>query len=363
MKKLFQIMAVMAITAIAFTGCSKADNNAQTSGNTEAVESAETTPAEDSNSSGEDSTETEAAASPAPTDDTAGSAAITPLAVEETAYPFTYTDGEGREITIEKQPAKVAISYLPHWETLILLDVMPIGTTNATNYAETWDPFQEYDLSSVVNLGDTDINLELLAQMEPDIILQQSYNQESVENLEKIAPVVVFGPQVKMDWRYSLREIGKVVGKAQKAEEVIAEVDQKLADARVKLQEKYNGKTVMLMSLMGEDKYYCAYRPDLYDSETGLGLNVPEGFPSSDQYEQVSMEALAEMNPDYLFVCVFDGDEAYLDELNNNNTVWKSLKASKEGHVYRLDGSGHAASAISTLYTVNTIIDTLLGGE
>ncbi|SHO47096.1 iron-siderophore ABC transporter substrate-binding protein [Anaerocolumna xylanovorans] len=330
MKRIFHIVAVMAITAIIFTGCSKANDNTQTSGNTEATKAAETTPAKEE---------------------------------EETVYPFTYTDGEGREITIEKQPTKVAISYLPHWESLILLGVMPAGTTSAAHYAKTWDAFQGYDLSSVVDLGDADINLELLAQLEPDIILQQSYNKESVENLEKIAPVVVFGPQVKMDWRYSLREIGKVVGKAQKAEEVIAETDQKLADARVKLQEKYNGKTVMLMSLMGEDKYYCAYRPDLYDSETGLGLKVPEGFTTSEQYEQVSMEALAEMNPDYLFVNVFDGDEAYLEELNNNNTVWKSLKASKEGHVYRLDGSGHAASAISTIYTVDTIIDTLLGKD
>lgn len=358
MKKIFQIAAIMALTAVIFTGCGKADNNTETSTGNEVAATTEVTPTEDAATTTPEAAETTAAAT-----EEANSAVITPLAVEETTYPYTYTDGEGREITIEKQPTKVAISYLPHWESLILLDVMPIGTTNATNYAETWDALQGYDLSSVTNLGDTSINLELLAEMEPDIILEQSYNQEAVENLEKIAPVVVFGPQVKMDWRYSLREIGKVVGKAQKAEEVIVEIDQKLADARVKLQAEYTGKTVMLMSLMGEDKYYCAYRPDLYDSETGLGLNVPEGFPVSTQYEQVSMEALAEMNPDYLFVNVFDGDEAYLDELNNNNTIWKSLKASKEGHIYRLDGSGHAASAISTLYTVDTIIDTLLGDK
>lgn len=355
MKKAFNIAAVLAITAVLFTGCGKANDNTPASGNGNAANTAKTTPAEGTAEPAEPSGTKEASG------EASENAAVTPLQVEETVYPYTYTDGEGRKITIEKQPLKVAINYLPHWETLILLGVMPVGTTSAEHYIKTWDALQGYDLSSVTDLGDTDINLELLAGLEPDIILQQSYNKESVENLEKIAPVVVFGPQVKMDWRYSLREIGKVVGKAQKAEEVIAEVDQKLADARIKLQEEYTGKTVMLMSLMGEDKYYCAYRPDLYDSKTGLGLNVPEGFPSSEQYEQVSMEALAEMNPDYLFVNVFDGDEAYLEELNNNNSVWKSLKAVKDGHVYRLDGSGHAASAISTVYTVDTIIDKLLG--
>ena len=68
------------------------------------------------------------------------------------------------------------------------------------------------------------------------------------------------------------------------------------------------------------------------------------------------------MNPDYLFVNVFDGSEALLEELNNNS-VWKSLTASKNGHVYRMDGSGHAASAISTLHTVDVIIETLLENQ
>jgi iron complex transport system substrate-binding protein len=169
----------------------------------------------------------------------------------------------------------------------------------------------------------------------------------------------VFGQEVKMDWRYALREIGKVVNKDAKAEEVIAEVDAKLADAKTKLQDKYNGQTVMLMSMMGEDQYYCAYRPDLYDAEKGLGLVTPEGFTTSETYEQISMEALVEMNPDYLFVNVFDGDEALFEELSNNS-VWNSLTAVKNGHVYTLDGSGHAASAMSTVYTVDFIIKTLL---
>jgi iron complex transport system substrate-binding protein len=264
-------------------------------------------------------------------------------------------------VVLEKEPVKVAVSYLPHWETLMMLGVMPIATTSAEHYASTWDAFKGLDLSSVTDLGDSEVNLELLAELEPDIILEQAsdVNNVDVTNLEKISKVAVFGQEVKMDWRYALREIGKVVNKDAKAEEVIAEVDAKLADAKTKLQDKYNGQTVMLMSMMGEDQYYCAYRPDLYDAEKGLGLVTPEGFTTSETYEQISMEALVEMNPDYLFVNVFDGDEALFEELSNNS-VWNSLTAVKNGHVYTLDGSGHAASAMSTVYTVDFIIKTLL---
>jgi iron complex transport system substrate-binding protein len=345
MKNIAKIVTVSFVVAVMLAGCSNADEGNKESGKeTEQTTAAkETKPAEQKESAESVTAETGKKQA-------------------EITYPYTYIDAADREVVLDKEPEKVSISYLPHWETLMMLGVMPVAATSAEHYASTWDAFKDIDLSSVKDLGTTEVNLELLAEIEPDIIFEQAQNVEdvNVENLEKIAPVVVFGPQVKMDWRYSLREIAKVVNKESKAEEVIAEVEGKLADARTKLQEKYAGQTTMLMTIMGEDKYYCAYRADLYDDKTGLGLVTPEGFTTSENYEQVSMEALVAMNPDYLFVNVFDGDEAIFEELSNNS-VWNSLSAVKNGHVYRLDGTGHAASAMSTVYTVDFMIETLLG--
>ena len=275
-------------------------------------------------------------------------------------YPYEYTDAAGRTIVIEKEPQAVVTNYLPLWETLILLGVKPIAVSGADNYIKTWDAFEGYDVSGVKDLGASELNLELLAQLKPDMILNQSYDMKNLEigNLEKIGPVAVFGNDTKMDWRLSLREVAKIVNKQEKAEEVIKDMDEKLEADREKLEEKYKDQTVVQFSLMGKDKYYVAYRPDLYDKEKGLGLNVPEGFTQSETYEQISMEALVKMNPDYIFVNVFDGDEPLLEELENNS-VWKSLKAVKNEHIYQIDGSGHAASPLATLYTVNFITDKL----
>lgn len=275
--------------------------------------------------------------------------------------PYVYIDAAGREVALEKTPVKVVTTYLPLWESLIMLDIKPIAVSGAENYLPTWDSFEGLDLGEVVDLGSKEVNLELLTELEPDIILNQVHDLSSydVENLEKVAPVAIFGPETKMDWRLSLREVGKLMTKEEKAEEVIKEVDKTLAEARVKLQKEYDGLTVMQMSLMDIDRFYITYRPDLYDKEAGLGLNLPEGYTSSTNYEQISMEALVEMNPDYIFVNVFDGNEAMFEKFQENS-VWKSLKAVKEGHIYRLDGSGHAASGLSTVYTVNKIIETLL---
>ncbi|MFW6680076.1 ABC transporter substrate-binding protein [Lacrimispora sp. AGF001] len=299
------------------------------------------------------------------TADAKDSTDMTEIAVESVnesgiAYPYEYTDAAGRTIVIEKEPQAVVTNYLPLWETLILLGVKPIAVSGADNYIKTWDAFQGYDVSGVKDLGASELNLELLAQLKPDMILNQSYDMKNLEigNLEKIGPVAVFGNDTKMDWRLSLREVAKIVNKQDKAEEVIKDMDEKLEADREKLAEKYKDQTVVQFSLMGKDKYYVAYRPDLYDKEKGLGLNVPEGFTQSETYEQISMEALVKMNPDYIFVNVFDGDEPLLEELENNS-VWKSLKAVKNEHIYQIDGSGHAASPLATLYTVNFITDKL----
>lgn len=275
-------------------------------------------------------------------------------------YPYEYTDAAGRTIVIDNEPLAVVTNYLPLWETLILLGVKPIAVSGADNYIKTWDAFEGYDVSGVKDLGASELNLELLAQLKPDMILNQSYDMKNLEigNLEKIGPVAVFGNDTKMDWRLSLREVAKIVNKQDKAEEVIKDMDEKLEADREKLAEKYKDQTVVQFSLMGKDKYYVAYRPDLYDKEKGLGLNVPEGFTQSETYEQISMEALVKMNPDYIFVNVFDGDEPLLEELENNS-VWKSLKAVKNEQIYQIDGSGHAASPLATLYTVNFITDKL----
>ncbi len=157
---------------------------------------------------------------------------ITESAAESVAesgitYPYEYTDAAGRTIVIDNEPLAVVTNYLPLWETLILLGVKPIAVSGADNYIKTWDAFEGYDVSGVKDLGASELNLELLAQLKPDMILNQSYDMKNLEigNLEKIGPVAVFGNDTKMDWRLSLREVAKIVNKQDKAEEVIKDMD------------------------------------------------------------------------------------------------------------------------------------------
>lgn len=278
----------------------------------------------------------------------------------ELEFPYTYTDAAGREITIEKEITSIAVDYLPLWESLMLLGVQPTAASGVEGYVGKWNAFEGYDLTAVKNLGNKEVNLEVLAEVNPDLILTQVHDVNNIEisNYEKVGQVAVFDNKTKMDWKTSLREMGKLVGKPKKAEEVIKETEAKLADAKVKLDEKYKDQTVMQVSVMGLDNYHMIYRDELY-GENGLGLNTPEGFATGPKFEQISIEAIAEMNPDYLFVNVFYGDDPVFEEMQSSS-VWQNLDCVKNGRVYNIGGSGHAMSGLSTLYTVDFMIDKLL---
>jgi iron complex transport system substrate-binding protein len=278
--------------------------------------------------------------------------------VETGKWPRTYTDAAGRKVVLEEAPKKIAVDYLPYWEYLLALDIEPVAASMAKYYQETWDGFSGYDVSAVKDLGEKEINLEKLAEVAPDLLFVS--RPDGVENIEKVTKVIVMDSQMNQDWRYGLAEFGKILGLEKKAADKTAEIDEKLAKRREELASVVKDKSFMHISIMGTDKYYICNRTDFFNSEKGLGLTPTKGYPKEGAgYEQVTLEKIAEMNPDYVFLNIFDGDEAIADELLNSS-LFKSTTASKENHIYTFDGTGHSTSILATEYIFEKMAEFLL---
>ena len=103
------------------------------------------------------------------------------LAGTAQAKPYTITDDLGREITVDA-PTKVIPtigSYTKIW--------MLAGGTDSIVAAsnDSWEEFHLELPESTVNLGKTkELNLELLAAQEPDLILASANTQAGLERLE-----------------------------------------------------------------------------------------------------------------------------------------------------------------------------------
>ncbi len=281
---------------------------------------------------------------------------------EAAAWPRTYVDALGREIVLEKKPERVALLFFRNFEHMFLLDEAPVAATEV-DMLDEWaslKPYKaKYDIEDVGSMGGP--NIEKLVEIEPDLIIMFSGSYEQYgEEMEKIAPVVTVDSN-ENNWQGALREYGEILGKEEKAEAEIARIETLIKDSRALLEE-YKHKTFGVI-MLGEKQYWAFTTQFIFNQENGLGLNPPENYVDmSTKGEEITLEGLASMNIDYIFTADIGGSAAalagYLENLESNS-VWNSLDAVKNGHLYALDSSISAGGPLGIELGIETILTAL----
>lgn len=277
-------------------------------------------------------------------------------ATDEAEWPRTYTDSRGKEIVLESKPEKIICAGFQTPEYLIALDTVPIafaGTGTLFDWITLKAAFE-----TVQHIGDEKSpNMEKVIELAPDLIIAPAYlDDEIIRQYEKIAPTVTFTSALLFnEWQIGLKEVAKVIGKEQVAENFISETNQEVIKAREKLAEI----TVTVGFTRAVQKSLFALPIDqlsvYYDSEIGIGLTVPQNW--FEEMGAASLERFSETNPDYLFISGWE-DSDYMKELESNS-VWNSLTAVKEGHVYPIDVSELTGGPLAVKYGVQTVLDAL----
>ncbi|WP_042163212.1 ABC transporter substrate-binding protein [Paenibacillus gorillae] len=190
-------------------------------------------------------------------------------------------------------------------------------------------------------------NEEILAS-QPDLIIVQQYaiDQSKYEALSKIAPTIAFAPS---DWRSSIVEISKALGKEDKAQEVIKAHDEKLEQAKKAVTDAVGtDKTVVYMR--PSEKDLQVFFPSFSFIYTAFGLN-PDASIAELQKESpddwgidTSLEKLPIITADYIFAIYggsLDTEETVQKELDSSAAieklqVWKVMPAVKANHVFKV---------------------------
>lgn len=277
-------------------------------------------------------------------------------------WPRTYVDALGREIVLEKKPEKVALLFFRNFEHMFLLEETPVAATDL-NVLDDWESLAPYRSSKITDIGSmTSPNLEKLLEVGPDLIIMVSGRYGSYgDKLEKIAPVITVDSN-ENNWQKALREYGKIFGKEQKAETEITRIETLIADSKEQLK-KFSDKTFGVI-MLGEKQFWGFTTQFVFNKETGLGLQPPSKYVDmSSKGEQISLEGLAAMNPDYMFVSDIGGSskklQGYLKNLEGDS-AWNSLNAIKNGHMYALDSSIAAGGPLGIELGVKTIVKNML---
>ncbi|MFS0728011.1 ABC transporter substrate-binding protein [Paenibacillus sp. 1P07SE] len=251
----------------------------------------------------------------------------------ETAQELVLTDAAGVEVTIPAGPQRVLASYLEDY--LIALDVKPVAQWSVANGTLA---YLSDELDGIPPIP-YDLPLEVVNEMAPDFIILGDDTQAAEgkqTELAKIAPTYLLGSETVKDWRQALTKIGELLQREEQAAAVLEAYDMQVAEAKAAIDAAAPGESAAILWLVSQTFYLVdetvASGAVLYGD---LGLRPPNlvtDIPVENRasWNPISLEALAGMDADHIFLINSDG----ADPEGLDTPIWDNLPAVQAGNVY-----------------------------
>ena len=250
-----------------------------------------------------------------------------------------------REIThamgvteVPDQPQRVVILTNEGTEALLYLGIVPIGA------AQSWDGDPWYDhlaeqLKDTVSLGtESAINLEVLASLEPDLIIGNKVRQEKVYGqLAAIAPTV-FAENLSGDWQENYQLYADTLGLGEQGASDLAAFRDRAAAIGVSLGGSINDEISLVRFSPGRTRIYYkdTFAGVILDQ---VGLKRPAPQDRQEFAEEVQKERIPDMDGSRIFYFSADADP---DESKVNladwtsDQLWLNLAGVKAGKAQRV---------------------------
>ncbi len=262
--------------------------------------------------------------------------------------PVSVTDSRGKTVELDTPATRVVALEWMQAESLVTLGVMPVGLADKELY-NTWVAAAPVD-DSVAAVGTRgEPSTTSVLKLAPDLVIADATtSQASIEALEKQVPVLVVKSTDAAAQLQTMRDgfslIAEAVGKEDEAEDVLAALDQKLAEGRSKLESAdaatsfafadgwVDGGNVAvrmfgkgsLMSDLAERLGLSNAWTGKVDPEWGLGTTDPEGLTT------------LKGDVSFFYNQPEEGSDVFMDDLAKN-PIWSALPFVKDQQVYKLD--------------------------
>ncbi|MBK1787704.1 iron-siderophore ABC transporter substrate-binding protein [Prauserella cavernicola] len=287
------------------------------------------------------------------------------------AFPVTIEHKYG-STTIEERPERVVAVGLTDQDALLALDVVPVASTKwlVTDYPGAVGPWAEDklgDAETPVVLDDSNgLQFERIAEQQPDLIvgLYAGMSQEDYDTLSQLAPTIA-QPEQHADfgipWQEQTRTVGKAVGKADQADQLVDDVEGRIESVKQEHPEFAEASGLLATTY---DGYFVFGSQDPRSRLlSALGFTLPEELDQviGNQFgANVSRERADLLDTDVLIWFVGDGGEQL-----EKDPLYNRLRVAKEGRDLRIDESsdyGNAfsfASALSIPYLLDELVPQL----
>lgn len=295
-----------------------------------------------------------------PASETASTAATEGASTSNAASEVTVTDNYGEKV-VPSPPKRVVALDNRSFELLDAWGIKPVAA--ARQIVPNTIPGIADD-EDIIDIGNhREPNLEAIVAADPDVIVSGQRFEKYDEEIEKLVPNAVLldfeprdGEPFDRELIRQTLDLGEVFGKQAEAEQTV----KAFTEAVQRVRNAYNpDQTVMALNVSGGEIGYVApgvgrvWGP-LFDL-IGFTPALEVANASDDhQGDDISVEAIAGANPDWLLVLDRDAgvktitDSPAALSVINDSAPLKNVTAVKDGHVYVAPADTYTNESIIT---------------
>ncbi|WP_250029486.1 ABC transporter substrate-binding protein [Paractinoplanes maris] len=282
------------------------------------------------------------------------------------AYPVTLTHKLGTA-EVKAAPQRIVALSDADLDALLTLGVQPVGIAESSGEGgiTAWAKPLVTGKPTVLTAGDTGFDIEKIAALAPDLILAGGdyYIDDEYAKLSKLAPTTAYETTGAFEdpWQTTLKQVAKAIGRTAEAEQVITEVEGKVAKAKTDNPELASKQ--FTLSQMWEAGSIGVLRSD---KDAGVkmlndfGMKLAPGVAAlkgDDFAVQLSLEKVGVLDADTTLIYYADKT---LQPTLEGNTLFKNLGSVKRGSYKALADAQFSALRTPTPLSVQYIIENVL---
>ncbi|WP_026082679.1 iron-siderophore ABC transporter substrate-binding protein [Mastigocladopsis repens] len=273
------------------------------------------------------------------------------------------------KICVPLNPQRIIVTDETTLEAVVELGLKPLAVPKPNILGSKVSLFGE-KFEGITYIGtESQLNIEKIVQLHPDLILGLvGANLSHYKLLSHIAPTVILN-FTNTTWKDTFLQIGEILGKTEKAKEVLAQYHQRVEKLRKVLGQKLS-KTEVSVSRFYMGRQATQFRtinsfPVSVLQEVGFSIPVVQRqlTVGKQTYVHLNLERLDLLDADVLFVVINPGAEEIFEKYQKS-PVWQLLNVVKNKRVYTVDSSywifGNIWSANAIL---NDLFKYLVGAE
>ncbi|AWC21534.1 putative siderophore-binding lipoprotein YfiY precursor [Aminobacter sp. MSH1] len=257
---------------------------------------------------------------------------LNPAFAHEVKHAMGVTD-------VPENPQRIVVLTNEGTEAVLALGLKPVGAVRSWT-GSPWYKHIAGKMDGVEVVGEESaINLELIAGLQPDLILGNKTRQEKIyDQLSAIAPTVM-SERLRGDWKVNFALYADALGKKAEGDVQLKAFDDKASKLGEALGDKKAEKVSLIRFMPGLTRiYYKDTFPGMIFDQIGISRPAVQDKPGF--ADDVTKERIPEFDGDRLFYFVYETGNGKASKQSEEwlaEPLWQNLPVVKAGKAVAVD--------------------------